>query len=224
MSGAGDQQLPARNTSFQTPDGLIAPVWWNYMFRQWRKLGGGTFSGTLNDFVKKAGDTMSGFLFLSADPTQNLHATTKQYVDNQTSTPSPTLPKPVGTAATGAELRFSRGDHIHGTVGQAGYISRIWEAGAIIANGTYSGGPGALLPFKINSMDAVSDTGTFTLAIQINGVNVTGLGAVAVTAAQTNTTATAANTVSVADLVKFIVTASVANPTGIRLTLNTTRT
>lgn len=32
--------------------------------------------------VNKAGDTMTGFLTLNADPTSNLHAATKQYVDN----------------------------------------------------------------------------------------------------------------------------------------------
>ncbi|HEY3319909.1 MAG TPA: hypothetical protein VGP72_05470 [Planctomycetota bacterium] len=37
---------------------------------------------TLNAYVKKAGDTMTGPLALSADPTATLHAATKQYVDN----------------------------------------------------------------------------------------------------------------------------------------------
>lgn len=34
-----------------------------------------------NNYVKKAGDTMTGFLTLHANPTANLHAATKQYVD-----------------------------------------------------------------------------------------------------------------------------------------------
>ena len=34
--------------------------------------------------IKKAGDTMTGRLTLSADPTSKLHAATKQYVDNKT--------------------------------------------------------------------------------------------------------------------------------------------
>jgi Chaperone of endosialidase len=34
------------------------------------------------DYVLKAGDTMTGFLFLNADPNQPMHAATKQYVDN----------------------------------------------------------------------------------------------------------------------------------------------
>ena len=36
--------------------------------------------------VAKAGDTMTGFLTLSANPTSNLHAATKQYVDSNIST------------------------------------------------------------------------------------------------------------------------------------------
>ncbi len=36
---------------------------------------------TADQFVLKAGDTMTGFLFLNADPNQPLHAATKQYVD-----------------------------------------------------------------------------------------------------------------------------------------------
>lgn len=36
-----------------------------------------------NNKVNKSGDTMSGPLTLNADPSQNLHAATKQYVDNR---------------------------------------------------------------------------------------------------------------------------------------------
>jgi len=38
----------------------------------------------LTGFIKKAGDVMTGFLTLHADPTANMHAATKQYVDNKT--------------------------------------------------------------------------------------------------------------------------------------------
>jgi len=41
--------------------------------------------GIINDaFVKKAGDTMTGYLTLHADPANNLHAATKHYVDSMT--------------------------------------------------------------------------------------------------------------------------------------------
>ena len=41
--------------------------------------------GRATDNVDKSGDTMTGFLTLHADPTSNLHAATKQYVDSLTS-------------------------------------------------------------------------------------------------------------------------------------------
>ena len=47
----------------------------------------GSFSTTITNAlaakVAKSGDSMSGFLTLHADPTSNLHAVTKQYVDNE---------------------------------------------------------------------------------------------------------------------------------------------
>lgn len=41
-----------------------------------------TISSSIGEKVAKAGDTMTGFLTLHADPSNNLHAATKQYVDN----------------------------------------------------------------------------------------------------------------------------------------------
>ena len=40
-----------------------------------------TVSASIGEKVAKSGDTMTGFLTLSSDPTSNLHAATKQYVD-----------------------------------------------------------------------------------------------------------------------------------------------
>lgn len=45
-----------------------------------------TFTTEINKKVNKAGDTMTGPLTLSGDPTQNLHAVTKHYVDNALAT------------------------------------------------------------------------------------------------------------------------------------------
>ena len=36
-----------------------------------------------SNYVKKSGDTMTGYLTLNENPTQNLHAATKQYVDSK---------------------------------------------------------------------------------------------------------------------------------------------
>jgi predicted phage-related endonuclease len=43
----------------------------------------GNIQTQINSKVSKSGDTMSGFLVLSGNPTENLHASTKQYVDTQ---------------------------------------------------------------------------------------------------------------------------------------------
>lgn len=43
-----------------------------------------SLNGTLASYVKKSGGTMTGALVLSGDPTENLQAATKQYVDNAT--------------------------------------------------------------------------------------------------------------------------------------------
>lgn len=47
-----------------------------------------TITTTIGEKVAKAGDTMTGFLTLHADPTSNLHAATKQYVDAVSTTVS----------------------------------------------------------------------------------------------------------------------------------------
>jgi len=56
-----------------------------------RSINGVSFDGTADititaqdpDSVTKSGDSMTGFLTLNANPTSNLHAATKQYVDSQ---------------------------------------------------------------------------------------------------------------------------------------------
>jgi hypothetical protein len=45
-----------------------------------------TVTNAIGEKVAKAGDTMTGFLTLHANPENNLHAATKQYVDNAVST------------------------------------------------------------------------------------------------------------------------------------------
>jgi len=48
----------------------------------------GTQVPRVQEVVKKSGDTMTGFLTLNADPTNDLHAASKRYVDNATSNPN----------------------------------------------------------------------------------------------------------------------------------------
>jgi hypothetical protein len=52
-----------------------------YTWNGYAWVKGSSTAGATGDFVLKAGDTMTGFLTLSADPVNPLHAATKQYVD-----------------------------------------------------------------------------------------------------------------------------------------------
>jgi hypothetical protein len=63
--------------------------------------------------VPLAGATMTGFLVLNADPTSNLGAATKEYVDASAVPPAITTPLMDGTAAVGTEWLYARGDHVH---------------------------------------------------------------------------------------------------------------
>lgn len=75
-----------------------------------------------------------------------------------------------------------------------------------IANGTYVLDPKATFPYTINGLviDSLNNTGT--VAIQINGVSVTGLSAVAVTTTLSDTNATAANSVVAGNAVTAVFT------------------
>jgi len=82
------------------------------------KWNGTTWVIDTNNYVNKAGDTMTGFLTLNTDPTSNLHAATKQYVDNvvaaginfhapvvaATAAPLPSVTYSNGTGGVGATL------------------------------------------------------------------------------------------------------------------------
>ena len=67
-----------------------------------------------------------------------------------------------------------------------------------------------------------TNTGTLTLAIKINAVDVTGWAAIAVTSTPQDVTATAANAVAVGDRITLHVSASVA-PTNLEFTMQYTR-
>lgn len=78
----------------------------------------GTTSGTvaagddsrITGAVQSSGDTMTGALTLSGNPTNNLHAATKQYVDNAVAS----VPIPVGlyTGSTSDETNLPVGHHV----------------------------------------------------------------------------------------------------------------
>ncbi len=62
------------------------------------------------------------------------------------------------------------------------------------------------LAFTINRLTYLTIAGTCTLAIKINGVNVTGLSALSVTTSPATTNATAANSVAIGDIITAVVT------------------
>lgn len=64
-------------------------------------------------YLAVAGGTMAGPLTLNADPTANLQAATKQYVDNHGAIMSNANPLVDGIAAPGTSPAASRGDHVH---------------------------------------------------------------------------------------------------------------
>lgn len=80
------------------------------------------------------------------------------------------------------------------------------------------------VPFAgtINSLTVDLDSGTVTIAVKINGTDVTGLSAVSASSTKATTNATAANTLAVGDVVSFTYS-SASSPVNLRATLNCTR-
>lgn len=86
MVYTGTEWIPiGRGTDF----GAVAPgtpeqgdLWYDTNINQLMIWNGTAWESVADRYVLKAGDTMTGLLSLSADPTNPLHAATKQYVDN----------------------------------------------------------------------------------------------------------------------------------------------
>lgn len=82
----------------------------------------------------------------------------------------------------------------------------------------------ARFSFTINGIYGVKHTsGTSTLAVKINGTNVTGMSAISVTSTAQDVTASGANTVAVGDQITFVFS-SVSSPADLFSTLDITRT
>lgn len=99
-----------------------------------------------------------------------------------------------------------------------------WTGGTVVGNGTYYFTIFAPFAGTINSMDYLIGTGSFTANVQVAGVSVTGLGAVAVSSAtQANLAATAANTFTAGQVISLVVTAATGTATNAALNLRITR-
>jgi len=98
-----------------------------------------------------------------------------------------------------------------------------WVTGAIVANDTVWLAYDAPYAGTINSLTYFTGNGSFSVAIQINGTNVTGLSAVAVSSATPATTnATAANTFTAGQRITAVITAATSSPTDALLSLAVT--
>lgn len=96
--------------------------------------------------------------------------------------------------------------------------------GGAVADGTYIMHTYAVFAFTINSINGLKHTsGTSTLAVKINGTDVTGLSALSVSSTPQNATATAANSVAIGDQITFVVSSG-SSPVDLFSTLSITRT
>lgn len=93
--------------------------------------------------------------------------------------------------------------------------------GTIVSNGGFDFAYKAPYAGTVTSLDSVAGTGTFTLAVKINGTNITGLAAVAVGSAA-NTAATGADTFAAGDTISGTISAATGAPTDAVLSLNVT--
>jgi hypothetical protein len=105
----------------------------------------------------------------------------------------------------------------------AARLQAQWQNAAVVSDDTvwlcfdtpYAG--------TVNGLTYFTGAGSFTVAIQINGVSVTGLGAVAVSSATPATTnATAANTFVAGQRITAVITGSTGSPTDTLLSLAVT--
>jgi hypothetical protein len=94
--------------------------------------------------------------------------------------------------------------------------------GTIVQNGTFWFAYRAPYAGTIESIDALTGTGSFTVDVEINGTGVTGISAVAVTSTPTNMAATGANTFNAGDTIVGVISSASGSPTGAVLSLNTT--
>lgn len=77
--------------------------------------------------------------------------------------------------------------------------------------------------YNINTLVTQMDSGTCSIALKINGTNVTSISAHSATSSEVTSTATAAYSVAVGDTVTMVISSS-SSPDDLRWTIKTTRT
>jgi hypothetical protein len=103
-------------------------------------------------------------------------------------------------------------------------MQAAWPTGTVLVNSTVYFAYDAPYDGIINSMTHFCTTGSFTANVQINGVSVTGLSAVAPTSTPTTTNATAARTFTAGQRISCVLTSAAGSPTNALLSLNVTWT
>jgi hypothetical protein len=110
-----------------------------------------------------------------------------------------------------------------GTARNSAKLQAQWVTGAIVANDTVYLAYDAPYAGTINALTYFTGNGSFSVAIQINGTNVTGLSAVSVSSATPATaTATAANTFTAGQRITAVITSATGSPTDALLSLAVT--
>jgi hypothetical protein len=98
----------------------------------------------------------------------------------------------------------------------------LQDGGSSIAATTYTLELYAQYAYTINQLKIISASGTCTVAVKINGVDVTGISAVSVSSTIATANASAANTVAVGDKITLVTTSNSAL-TNLQASLKTTR-
>ena len=109
------------------------------------------------------------------------------------------------------------------TARNAARLQAQWVTGATVANDTVYFAYDAPYAGAVNALTYFTGSGSFTVAVQINGASVTGLSAVAVSSATPATAnATAANTFTAGQRLTAVITAATGSPTDAMLSLAVT--
>ena len=122
--------------------------------------GGPTLQAALDAKLALAGGTLTGFLTLHANPTSNLHAATKQYVDS-ISRPAPLHFTVQGTASVATKLA------------QVVIAQACQAVGAELYADTAPTGAGLIVTFTRKRTAVADDSRTATIAAGQNGAAVT---------------------------------------------------
>jgi hypothetical protein len=138
----------------------------------------------------------------------------------------PSLPIPPSEGGTGAT---SLGPSSFGndagvlTARSAARMQLQWPAGAVVQNDTVYFCYDAPYPGRINTLTYFAGVGSFTLAVQINGVSVTGLAAVSVaSSAPATSNASALNTFTAGQRISGVITGAASSPADVLLSLAVT--